>query len=605
MCGIVAILGRSDAADRLVEGLARLEYRGYDSAGIALLDRRGRVHIRRSVGKLDALRQMLAEAPVPGIAGLGHTRWATHGPATIDNAHPHFTTNVTLVHNGIIENYAELKAELAAEGVRFYSDTDTEVAAHVLERLLSQSAAPEKAFARLLELLTGSYALAVLIKGYGDRLFVARKGSPLAIGYGPADENGLAEMFVGSDALALAPFTDQIAYLEDGDRAVITRERVMITNAKGEEVAREIVTVPASQASAEKGPYAHFMLKEIHDQPHCLAGLLGNLVDVENGVLRDFLADLDFSKIERVSLVACGTAHYACHVAQYWFESLAGVDVRIDIASEYRYRDRVHAPGELVIAVSQSGETADTLAALKDVAGKVFARLAVVNVSTSSLAREADHVLDIAAGPEIGVASTKAFTAQMLALLMIAIKAGAARGHIAPSEVSRLVEHAGDIARAVRAAIALEPRIKQIAEEISCARDVIFLGRGITYPLALEAALKLKEVSYIHAEGYAAGELKHGPIALIDSEVPVVVFASRGPLQEKTLANAAEVAARGARVFMVGGGGSADLQLAPCNDLAAPFAYSVAAQLLAYHTALAKGTDVDQPRNLAKSVTVE
>ncbi len=605
MCGIIAVLGRSDVTNRLVEGLARLEYRGYDSAGIAVQDALGRIHIRRAVGKLDALREVLASTPVSGIAGLGHTRWATHGPATIDNAHPHFTANVTLVHNGIIENYAELKAELVAEGVRFSSSTDTEVVAHLLERLLRQTSTPEEAFDRLLELLVGSYALAVLVKRYGDRLFVARKGSPLAIGYGPCDQNGLGEMFVGSDALALAPFTDQIAYLEDGDRAVITRERVLITNARGQEVAREIVTVPASQAAVVKGPYAHFMLKEIHDQPHGLAGLRGELVDAEAGCLRDFLPGLGFGTIERVSLVACGTAHYACHVAQYWFESLAGLDARIDVASEYRYRDRVHGPNELFIAVSQSGETADTLAALKDVAGKVAARLAVVNVPTSSLAREADHVLDIAAGPEIGVASTKAFTAQLLALLMIAIKAGSARGQIAASDVSRLLDEADRIAGAVRAAIALEPRIKQIACEIASARDVIFLGRGITYPLALEAALKLKEVSYIHAEGYAAGELKHGPIALIDADVPVVVFASRGPLQEKTLANAAEVAARGARVVMVGPDEGADIRLAPCSDVAAPFAYAVVAQLLAYHTAVAKGTDVDQPRNLAKSVTVE
>ena len=605
MCGIVGILGRSDVTERVIDGLSRLEYRGYDSAGIALMDPAGRVSIRRSVGKLAALRDNLHKAPISGLVGIGHTRWATHGPATEANAHPHSTSNVTLVHNGIIENYAELRQELEAEGASFNSDTDTEVAAQLLERLLPQSDSLEDAFKRLLRLIQGSYALAVIFDGRPDLIYAARHGSPLAIGYGEAADDGSAEMFIGSDALALAPFTDQVSYLEDGDWAVIRSDRVLIYDAKGEEVTREIVKVPLSTSSVEKGPYRHFMLKEIHDQPQTLARLLTNLVDTHTNELRDFLPELDFANIDKVSLVACGTAHYACHVAKYWFEELAGICAEIDIASEYRYRRRVHSERELVIAVSQSGETADTLAAIKDVRGKVASRLALVNVATSSIAREADHVLDIEAGPEIGVASTKAFTGQMLGLLAIALKAGRERGLLDQDVLEAIAHDLASIPRVVGEAIALEPKIKEVAAQIAPAKDAIFLGRGIHYPMALEAALKLKEISYIHADGYAAGELKHGPIALIDRDMPVVVFDSDGPLQEKTLSNAAEVEARGARVWHIGQDENADIKMPECGEAALPFTYAVVAQMLAYHAALEKGTDVDQPRNLAKSVTVE
>lgn len=605
MCGIVGILGRSDVTERVVEGLSRLEYRGYDSAGVALMDESGQIAIRRSVGKLQNLRSALEKAPLSGLVGIGHTRWATHGAATEINAHPHSTANVTLVHNGIIENYAELRAELEAEGVAFSSDTDTEVAAQLLERLLGKTDSLEEAFERLLGLIHGSYALAVIFAGRRDVMFAARHGSPLAIGYGELAEDGTSEMFIGSDALALAPFTDRVSYLEDGDWAVVRADRVVIRDAAGDEVVRDVVTVPASIASAEKGPFRHYMLKEIHDQPQTLARLLSSLVDTHEFTLKPFLPDLDFKTIDKVTLVACGTAHYACHVAKYWFEEIAGISAEIDIASEYRYRRRIHSKRELVIAVSQSGETADTLAAFKDVKGSVAGRLAVVNVTTSSLAREAEFVLDIEAGPEIGVASTKAFTGQMLALLVLALKAGAETGAMDDRQATSLLRDLVALPRVISETIALEQQVELVAHEIAPAKDAIFLGRGIHYPIALEAALKLKEISYIHAEGYAAGELKHGPIALVDSELPVIVFDNEGALQEKTLSNAAEVSARGARVWHVGKAPAADVFLPPSGSVLAPFLHAVVAQLLAYHAALAKGTDVDQPRNLAKSVTVE
>ncbi|MHA6334530.1 glutamine--fructose-6-phosphate transaminase (isomerizing) [Qipengyuania sp. CAU 1752] len=605
MCGIVGILGRSDVTERVVEGLSRLEYRGYDSAGVALMDEHGTIAIRRSVGKLQNLRSALESAPLSGLLGIGHTRWATHGAATELNAHPHSTANVTLVHNGIIENYAELRAELEAEGVVFSSDTDTEVAAQLLERLLGAADSLEAAFERLLGLIHGSYALAVIFAGRRDVMFAARHGSPLAIGYGELAEDGTSEMFIGSDALALAPFTDRVSYLEDGDWAVVRADRVVIRDAAGSEVVRDVVTVPTSIASAEKGPFRHYMLKEIHDQPQTLAQLLPSLIDTHEFTLKPFLPDLDFKAIDKVTLFACGTAHYACHVAKYWFEEIAGISAEIDIASEYRYRRRIHSKRELVIAVSQSGETADTLAALKDVKGSVAGRLAVVNVPTSSIAREAEYVLDIEAGPEIGVASTKAFTGQMLALLALTLKAGRETGALREEEACNLIRDLVTLPRVVSETIALEQRVELLAHEIAPAKDAIFLGRGIHYPIALEAALKLKEISYIHAEGYAAGELKHGPIALVDRELPVIVFDNEGALQEKTLSNAAEVNARGARVWHVGKAAAADVVLPPSGAVVAPFLHAVVAQLLAYHAALAKGTDVDQPRNLAKSVTVE
>ncbi|HEV8034499.1 glutamine--fructose-6-phosphate transaminase (isomerizing) [Yoonia sp.] len=602
MCGIIGILGHGDVGPELMSGLARLEYRGYDSAGIALMDRHGDVAVRRAVGKLEALSALLADAPLQGKVGIGHTRWATHGAPTEINAHPHSVGQVTLVHNGIIENHAQLRAELEASGVVFSSQTDTEVAAQLLDQILRRTGSLDTAFAELLSRLVGSYALAVIMHGAPDLLYVARQGSPLALGYGAQDVQGRASMYVGSDALALAPFTEQVSYLEDGDWAAIQPDRVCIFDTAGVEVTREIVTVPAAQWSADKGPYRHYMLKEIHEQPESLARLLHRLIRSNDAQLHPLLPELDFAGIEKVTLVACGTAYHACHIAKYWFEELAGLGVEIDIASEYRYRRKGFGANDMIVVVSQSGETADTLAALKQTRGRVGVRVAIVNVPTSSIAREADHVVSIEAGPEIGVASTKAFTGQVLALLGLVLKAAQERGAGLDASV---LEEVLAIPRIVMETLALEPTIQEIASSLRDARETLFLGRGVSYPLALEAALKLKEISYIHAQGYAAGELKHGPIALIELGLPVVVFASHGPLQEKTLSNAAEVAARGGRIVHVGWQEGDMIRLPQSGPIAGVFAAAIVAQLLSYHVALAKGTDVDQPRNLAKSVTVE
>ncbi|MFA8444024.1 glutamine--fructose-6-phosphate transaminase (isomerizing) [Yoonia sp.] len=602
MCGIIGILGHENVGSKLMSGLARLEYRGYDSAGIAVMDADGGVGVRRAVGKLDALQSLLVQDPVQGNIGIGHTRWATHGAATIANAHPHCVGPVTLVHNGIIENHAELRAELQAQGVMFRSDTDTEVAAQLLNQILKDAESMNAAIPQLLSRLVGSYALAVMMNGSHDMLYTARKGSPLALGYGQADTDGRSTMYLGSDALALAPFTEQVSYLEDGDWAVIQPDRVCIFDVTGAEVTRDVVTVPSTQWAVDKGPYRHFMLKEIHEQPNSLARLLQSLMRSNDVQLHPLLPPLNFANITKVTLVACGTAHYACHIAKYWFEELAGLDAEIDIASEFRYRHKNFSGKELIVVVSQSGETADTLSALKKARGNMHGSIAIVNVPTSSIAREADHVIDINAGPEIGVASTKAFTSQLLALMGLVLKASQERARV-PGQLVK--EDVLSIPRVVTQTLALEPKIEEIAVSMRAARSAFFLGRGISYPLALEAALKLKEISYIHAEGYAAGELKHGPIALIEPDVPVVVFASQDTLQEKTLSNAAEVAARGGRLIHVGWREEDAIQLPNSGPIAGIFAASVVAQLLSYHVALAKGTDVDQPRNLAKSVTVE
>jgi glutamine---fructose-6-phosphate transaminase (isomerizing) len=602
MCGIIGILGHGDVGPELLIGLARLEYRGYDSVGIALMDMHGDVGIRRAAGKLEALSALLAAAPLRGQVGIGHTRWATHGAATEANAHPHSVGRVTMVHNGIIENHAELRAELEASGVVFSSETDTEVAAQLLDQILCRTENLDAAFSELLSRLVGSYALAVMIHGIHDLLYVARQGSPVALGYGAQDAQGRAVMYLGSDALALSPFTEQVSYLEDGDWAVIQPDRVCIFDAAGVEVTRDIVTVPASQWSADKGPYRHFMLKEIHEQPESLARLLHGLLRSNDAQLRPLLPELDFAGIEKVTLVACGTAYYACHIAKYWFEELAGLDAEIDIASEFRYRRKSFGAKDVFVVVSQSGETADTLSAFKQTRGRVGARVAIVNVPTSSIAREADHLVNIDAGPEIGVASTKAFTGQLLALLGLVLKAANERGVGLGAPV---LEDVLAIPRIVMQTLVLEPTIQEVALSLRDARETLFLGRGVSYPLALEAALKLKEISYIHAQGYAAGELKHGPIALIEPDLPVVVFASQGPLQEKTLSNAAEVAARGGRLIHVGWQDGDAIRLPQSGPIAGVFAAASVAQLLSYHVALAKGTDVDQPRNLAKSVTVE
>ncbi|SHM69748.1 glutamine--fructose-6-phosphate transaminase [Roseovarius litoreus] len=604
MCGIVGIIGRDDVAERLVDGLQRLEYRGYDSAGIAVANGAG-IAVRRAVGKLDNLKSDLKTDAPTGRVGIGHTRWATHGGATQSNAHPHKVGCVTLVHNGIIENHWALRVELEALGVRLSSETDSEVAAAWLDQLLGRAENLDEAFQQLLDTLVGSYALAVVFEGYPDLMFVARQGSPLAIGYGPGVEGGAAEIFVGSDALALAPFTDQVSYLEDGDWAAIRPDRVEIFDRQGAPVTRAVLTIAAEDSVVDKGPWPHYMRKEIEEQPESLGRLLGTLVDPGANALKPLLEEIDFAAADRIILLGCGTAHYACHLASYWIEELARCPVEIDLASEYRYRDRPLTGREIVIAVSQSGETADTLSALTALSGRVAARLAVVNVPTSSIAREADAILELQAGPEIGVASTKAFTGQLMALMAVALKAGRDRGALCDARLAEAITELTSVPRIVADTLRLVPAVETAARRLAEASDLYFLGRDVHYPIAREAALKMKEISYIHAEAYAAGELKHGPIALIDEGTPVVVFDNLGALHEKTASNTAEVAARGAEVVRIGPEEGAALRTPEAGPHATGFAYAVVAQLLAYFVAVEKGTDVDQPRNLAKSVTVE
>lgn len=604
MCGIVGILGKTDVQDRILDGLSRLEYRGYDSAGVAIMND-AKVSVSKAVGKLQNLKSNLVRRPLFGRVGIGHTRWATHGAANTENAHPHRAGCVTVVHNGIIENYAELKSELLAQGVVFASDTDTEVIAQLMCVALQATSVLEKAFADTLAKLIGSFAIAVIVDGHEDVMLVARSGSPLAIGYGEPDELGASEMFVGSDALA--PFTQNLSYMEDGDWAVITPDRVIVRDHTGSEVFREIQHVPLENFTVDKGPYKHFMFKEIHEQPESLSRCLRGLIDHKTGTLKPFLAEVDFSTADRIIMVACGTAYYACATAKYWFEEFVGVPVEIDIASEFRYRKVPLTGKEIAIFVSQSGETADTLSALKSVKERVRTVLAVVNVTSSSIAREADAILDIAAGPEIGVASTKAFTGQLLSLLGIALKAGQQRKLMTDARLSDLVSDISSLPRLITEVLRLQSRAQQIGALLANSTDAYFLGRGSLYPIALEGALKLKEISYIHAEGYAAGELKHGPIALIDEGVPVIVLSSNDEFNEKTQSNAAEVAARGARLIEVGCKPlqAAALSLPHSPNLLLPFVQTVGLQLIAYFAALAKGKDVDQPKNLAKSVTVE
>lgn len=605
MCGIIGILGKTDVQDRILEGLSRLEYRGYDSAGVAIMND-AKASVSKAVGKLDNLKTELARKSLVGRVGIGHTRWATHGAANTVNAHPHRAEHVTVVHNGIIENHVELKSDLIAQGVVFASETDTEVIAQLMNVALRTASTLDEAFSNTLAKLVGSFAIAVIVDGYEDVMLVARNGSPLAIGYGDPDASGASEMFVGSDALALAPFAENVSYLEDGDWAVITPERVIVRDQSGSEVVREIQHVPVENFSVDKGPYKHFMLKEIHEQPESLARCLRGLIDHNTGTLKPFLEDVDFSTADRIILVACGTAYYACATAKYWFEEFVGIPVEIDIASEFRYRKVPLTGKEIAIFVSQSGETADTLSALKNVKGRVQHVVAVVNVTTSSIAREANATLDIAAGPEIGVASTKAFTGQMLSLLGIALKAGYERGVLSEAQLSELVHDISSLPRKITETLKLESEAQEIGASLAQATDAYFLGRGILYPIALEGALKLKEISYIHAEGHAAGELKHGPIALIDDGVPVIILSSSDALSEKTQSNAAEVVARGARLIEVGCEVARDqLKLPSAPNLLAPFPQAVAVQMISYFAASAKGTDVDQPKNLAKSVTVE
>ncbi|PKP71716.1 MAG: glutamine--fructose-6-phosphate transaminase (isomerizing) [Alphaproteobacteria bacterium HGW-Alphaproteobacteria-4] len=604
MCGIIGILGDHEVAPLLVESLKRLEYRGYDSAGIATVNE-GRLDRRRAVGKLANLSDLLVHDPLPGKAGIGHTRWATHGAATESNAHPHQSGPVAVVHNGIIENFRALRAELAIAGLNPESQTDTETVALLARHFIDGGMTPREAATATLARLEGAFALLFLFEGEPDLLIAARKGSPLAIGHGQG------EMFVGSDAIALAPFTDAITYLDEGDYAFVTRAGAEVFDAQGRRANRALTRIDLGQTRVEKAGYKHFMAKEIAEQPAVLGDALAHYL--ADGAL-NLPETLDFSGVERLTLVACGTAFYACAVAKYWFEALAGLPCEIDVASEFRYREPPLPKAGMALFVSQSGETADTLAALRYCKAQEQTIIAVVNVPTSSIAREADLALPILAGIEVGVASTKAFTCQLGVLAVLALKAAVDRGRLAPAVLAAHIEALKALPGLMNQALALSGEIERLAERIAEAQDVLFLGRGPMYPLALEGALKLKEISYIHAEGYASGELKHGPIALIDRMVPVVVMAPHDRLFDKTVSNMQEVMARHGQVLLVSdaaglraasAGVWATLRLPPVAEPFAPILYAIPAQLLAYHTAVAKGTDVDQPRNLAKSVTVE
>ncbi|WP_374944850.1 glutamine--fructose-6-phosphate transaminase (isomerizing) [Sphingomonas sp.] len=607
MCGIVGILGSGDVAGRLLEGLKRLEYRGYDSAGIATVHD-GRIERRRAPGKLANLAARLAEEPLAGATGIAHTRWATHGAPTEDNAHPHIAGDVSIVHNGIIENFKPLRDELLAEGRTFLSQTDSEVVAHLVARELESGLAPREAVASVLPRLHGAFAIAFLFRTEPDLLIAARLGAPLTVGYGDG------ENYIGSDAHALAPLTQRIAYLEEGDWAAVTRGGIDIYDRDNARVEREIVNSGVFGHAADKGNHRHFMQKEIYEQPVVVAQTLRSYLKRMEGEVSLPIPEFDLSTIKRVTIVACGTSFYAGMVAKYWFEQFARVPVDLDVASEFRYRAPVMEPGGLALFISQSGETADTLAALRHAKAEGQRIAVVVNVPTSSMAREADLLLPTHAGPEIGVASTKAFTCQLAVLAALAANLARAKGLLTRDGERELVEQLAEVPAALNAALARDEAIEGIAPIVAGARDVLYLGRGTDYPLALEGALKLKEISYIHAEGYAAGEMKHGPIALIDEHVPIIVIAPSGPLFEKTVSNMQEVRARGGKVILIsddegiaaaGEGCVATIAMPRVHPLIAPIVYAVPVQLLAYHVAVAKGTDVDQPRNLAKSVTVE
>jgi glutamine---fructose-6-phosphate transaminase (isomerizing) len=607
MCGIIGILGQEPATPRVIESLKRLEYRGYDSAGVATLVH-GAIERRRAPGKIANLEAVIAAEPLPGLAGIGHTRWATHGAPSERNAHPHATARVALVHNGIIENFRTLREELEAEGRRFDSETDTEVITQLISRGLDQGLSPRDAVVEALKRVRGAFAIACLFTGADDLMIGARQGSPLVVGIGQG------EMFLGSDAIAVAPFTRQVIFLEEGDLVEMSRTAYTVLDKARQEVVRPVTVVSASAAAVEKGNYRHYMQKEIHEEPDAVARTIGHYVDplTETVSLPD--VGFDFSQIDTLWIVACGTAYYAGRVAEYWFEQLADIAVETDIASEFRYRRPVAAGRAAALFVSQSGETADTLEALRLCKASGWKTLAVVNVPESSIAREADAVLPTLAGPEIGVASTKAFVAQLAALAAAAVSAAQARGRIDRGEERRLAHLLMETPRLIREALAVEPVIQQVAGEIAPAKSVLYIARGLSYPVALEAALKLKEISYIHAEGYAAGELKHGPIALVDEHTPLVAIAPHDHLFEKVVSNVQEVAARGGPVTLMsdapglkeaGPAIRRGIEAPACDPFVAPFVYSPLIHLLAYHVAVAKGTDVDQPRNLAKSVTVE
>ena len=605
MCGIVGVLGNHEVAPLLVEALKRLEYRGYDSAGIATVNN-GRLDRRRAVGKLVNLSDLLVHEPLAGKSGIGQTRWATHGGVTVPNAHPHRSGKVSVVHNGIIENFREIREEMQALGHEFESQTDTESVVVLTRHHMDQGDDPLAAVQRTAARLRGAFALCFLFDGESDLMIGARHGAPLAVGYGEG------ENFIGSDALALAPMTDRLSYLEDGDVVRVTRHSVEVFDHEGHRATRPVTQVALDATRIEKAGYKHFMAKEIAEQPVVIADALKHYAGTSGSL--NLPQGLDFTDIDRVTLVACGTASYACHVAKYWFEQVAGLPADIDIASEFRYREPVLSPNSMAIFVSQSGETADTLAALRHVKGKVARVISVVNVPTSSIARESDLALPILAGVEVGVASTKAFTCQLTTLALMVLKAAQDQRRISAADLAQKLESLRALPGLINAALALSDPIARIAKDLAKAQDILFLGRGSMYPLALEGALKLKEISYIHAEGYASGELKHGPIALIDAAVPVIVLAPKDALFDKTVSNMQEVMARNGKVLLLsdasgiesaGHGTWKTLSLPTVEPIWAPILYAIPAQLLAYHTAIAKGTDVDQPRNLAKSVTVE
>lgn len=607
MCGIIGILGKADVTPMLVKALKRLEYRGYDSAGVAVISPEG-LENRRAVGKLLELEAVLDNTPVSGTSGIGHTRWATHGAPTEANAHPHRAGPVAVVHNGIIENFHPLRQELLAKGHKFQSETDSEVVAHLVSDGLDRGLSPQAAVAETLRRIEGAFALVFLFDGEPDLMIGARRGSPLAVGHGDG------EMYLGSDAMALAPVTNRITYLEEGDWVVLTRTSHQIYDALGNTVSRPETVVNVDAMQVDKGNYRHFMLKEIFEQPSVMALALSHYLSPDHSEIRTSEGAIDFTQFDRLVLVACGTAFYACNVAKYWLEKLAGIPVEIDVASEFRYRTPPITPRDAVILVSQSGETADTLAALRYVKGKAKTVIAVVNAAESSIAREADLALPIKAGVEVSVASSKAFTCQLTVFASLAILAGRQRGMLDAKGAKALIDTLIRAPRLLDEALRAEPQMAEIARDLAKARDILFLGRGPLFPLALEGALKLKELSYIHAEGYASGELKHGPIALIDESVPVICFAPVDALFDKTVSNMQEVMARGGKVLLISDaegiaraseGTWATLEMPACDPFIAPLLYAIPAQLLAYHTATEKGTDVDQPRNLAKSVTVE
>jgi glucosamine--fructose-6-phosphate aminotransferase (isomerizing) len=606
MCGIVGILGRQPVAEQLVDALRRLEYRGYDSAGVATVEN-GRLGRRRAEGKLKNLEMRLKSEPLVGTAGIGHTRWATHGAPIERNAHPHMTERVSVVHNGIIENFREIKDELGADGVAFATDTDTEVVAHLVTRALDRGLQPTEAVAESLKRIRGAFALAFIFAGEDNLMVAARQGPPLAVGFGDG------EMYLGSDAIALAPLTDTISYLEDGDWAVLTRSGVDIRDASGKRVERPRIRSVASSLLVDKGNHRHFMAKEIYEQPEVISHTLASYLDFSEGRVRKLDLPVDFAKVSRLTISACGTAFYAGLVGKYWFERYARLPVEIDVASEFRYREVPVEKNGLAVFVSQSGETADTLATLRYCRAEGQKIAAIVNVRGSTIARESDTVLPTLAGPEIGVASTKAFTCQLSVLASLALIAGRQRGTITEDKERKLVAALAEVPRHISSILRDEQQFEKISHDLSKAKDVLYLGRGTSFPIALEGALKLKEISYIHAEGYAAGELKHGPIALIDENVPVVVVAPEDELFEKTVSNMQEVAARGGQIVllsdvgpeMAGCKAAMAVRMPKVHEFVTPIVYAVPVQLLAYHTAVLMGTDVDQPRNLAKSVTVE